>query len=95
MIDVRNPFDWVVTTSKIARGGELIQERKSYGHDSIDYLNPSIDWGATSLAVQLRLGLLPEWRTRLDSFDCNHSRLDGAYLNDLALISENSRSLQR
>jgi hypothetical protein len=38
--------------------------------------------GATSLAVQFRLGILAKWRTGLNSFDYNHPRLDRTYLSE-------------
>jgi hypothetical protein len=68
-----------------------MQERRNHGHDFVDYPNPLVDWGATSLAVQFRLGLLAKWRIRLDSFDYNYSRLDGTPLRRRALVRENGQ----
>jgi hypothetical protein len=76
-----------ITTSKVARRGEIIQGRRNYGHDLVDYSNPPLNWGATGLAVQFWLGLLAKWWIRLDSFDCNYSSLDGTLLNELGRTS--------
>jgi hypothetical protein len=73
-------------TSKIARGGEIVQERRSHGHNSVDHSNPSVNWGVTSLAVQFRVGILAKRRIRPDSFDRNYPRADGTHLNCCALI---------
>jgi hypothetical protein len=70
------------TTSKIALEDEVISERRCHGHDSVNYPNPPIDWGATSLAIQFWLGILAKWRARLNSFDFNHPRLDRTYLSE-------------
>ena len=72
----------VFTTSKIVLDDEIFPERRCHGHNSLNYSGPSIDWGATSLAVQFRLGILAKWRPGLDSFDCNHPRVDGTYLSE-------------
>jgi hypothetical protein len=72
----------VFTTSKIALDDEIIPERRCHGHNSVNYPNPPIDWGATSLALQFRLGILAKWRARLNSFDFNYPRFDGTYLSE-------------
>ena len=70
-----------MTTSKVARRGDMIQERRNYGHDSVNYPDPALDWCVTRLAVQFRLGLLAQWRIRLDSFDFDYPRFDGTPLS--------------
>jgi len=55
----------------------MIQERRNYGHDSVNYPNPALDRCVTGLAVQFRLGLLAQRRIRLDPFDFNYPRFDG------------------
>jgi hypothetical protein len=72
----------IFATSKIAPEGEIIAERRCHGHNSVNYSGPSIDWGAASLALQFRLGILAKWRARLNSFYYNHPRLDGTYLSE-------------
>jgi hypothetical protein len=73
-----------ISTSKIVPRGEMIQERRTYEHDSVDYPNPAVDWCATNVALQFRLGILAKWRIRLDSFDSDYSRVDGKSLNELS-----------
>ena len=46
------------STSKMAFEDELDEERRSHGDDSINHLNPPVNRGTASVAVQLRLGLL-------------------------------------
>lgn len=70
-----------MTTSKIARRGDMIQERRNYEHDSVNYPDPAFDWCVTRLAVQFRLGLLAQRRIRFDSFDFNYPRFDGTPLS--------------
>ena len=38
-------------------------------HHSADYSDSSVDRGAATLALQFGLGLLSEWRLRIDSVD--------------------------
>lgn len=73
----------------MARRSEIIHERRNHEHDFVDYPNPAVDWCATNLALQFRLGLLAKWRTRLNSFDPNYSRVNRQPLNRLALARKN------
>ena len=70
-----------MTTSKVPRCDEHISERRNHGHNPIDHLNPSLGRRATGLALQFWLGLLAEWRTRIDSFDFNNSRVNRTPVN--------------
>jgi hypothetical protein len=42
-------------------------------HNSVNHSSPSVDWSVTYVAVQPRLGLLSQRRTRFDSFDSHNS----------------------
>ena len=75
-------FSHIVKTSKVGRNNEITQGRSSHEHGSVDHSNSSVGWGATSLALQFRLGILAKWRIGLGSLDCDHPRLEGARLND-------------
>jgi low affinity Fe/Cu permease len=46
-------------------------------HNPAHYPHPDLDWLATDLAVQRRLGILPERRLRPFGRYCNHSSIDG------------------
>ena len=65
-----------MTTSKVPRCDEHISERRNHGHNSNNHINSGADRRFASLAPQLGVGLLAEWRTRIDSFDLNNSRLN-------------------
>ena len=84
-----------MTTSKIARRGDMIQERRNYGHDSVDYPDPALDWCVTHLALQFRLGLLAQRRTRVNSSNCNNPRLDGTLVKGAAPYSLERPGLDR
>jgi hypothetical protein len=54
---------------------------KSYEHNSINYSHSSANWSAACLAVQSRLGLLSQRRTRLDSYNSNNPGAVGRHLS--------------
>jgi hypothetical protein len=51
--------------------------RGSYGIDHLDHRALAVAWGATHVAIQFRMGILPERRIRSDSADSPYFATDG------------------
>jgi hypothetical protein len=85
----RKPFQH----PKCLAATNIVQERRSHGYNSIDYSNPFAGRCSAGLALQFRLGILAQRRTRIDSLDFNNPCFDRKHLNRSG--SSRRRRIQR
>ena len=66
--------------SKVGHKDEGSSRKEKHGHYSTDHLNLAVNRGTPGMAVQFRLGILAERRSRIDPLDRYNSRFDGTPL---------------